>query len=171
MAKTQIKDEYSNKAYGTITESAANTLTFAEIPTNVDVMSKLAWVIHRIEWYLSVTQMTKLAAADDLIQVALTSSAQLSSLGLSSPAVVDLLEVALLFSTAVAYTEVPNPRIRDFSAMPGGGIIIAPRPLYLAIKGTSLATALTASARIHYTRRELQAEEYLELVDFYRIVG
>lgn len=164
------KDNYSNKAYGSVTESAANTLTFAEIQTNVEVFSKIAWILHRIEWYISATQMTKLAAADDIIQAALTSSNQITSLSLGNPAVIDLMELALLFSTAVAYTEVPNPRVRDFSWMPGGGIIISPRPLYLAAKGTSLATALTISARLYFTVKELSADEYLELVDFYRIV-
>jgi hypothetical protein len=163
-------DSYANKAYGVVTESAANTLTFAEIQTNVEVFSKIAWVVHRIEWYIAATQMTKLAAADDVIQAALVSSNSISALSLGAPAVIDLLELALLFSTAVAYTEVPNPRIRDFTQLPGGGIIVAPRPLYLAVKGTSLATALTVAARIHFTVKELAADEYLELVDFYRIV-
>lgn len=171
MAIQGLTDRYTNKAYGTVTESAANTLTFSEIQTNEQVFSKRAWIISRIEWYLSGSQYTKLAAADDVISLALTSTNQIASLSLASAGVIDLLEVGLLFSTAVAYTMLQNPIIRDFSSLPGGGIIIAPRPLYLAAKGTSLATAVTASMRFLFQVTELKADEYLELVDFYRIVG
>jgi len=63
------------------------------------------------------------------------------------------------------------PFVRDFSGLPGGGLIIAPRPLFVAVKGNSLATAVTASLRAYFTVINLSADEYLELVDFYRIVG
>lgn len=164
-------DVYSNKFYGTVTESAANTLTFAEIQTNIEIFSKMAWILHRLEWFLEGVQFNKLLASDDVIAMALVGSNSLSSLALNWPGVIDLLNLQIggwgTPATAYPYS---TPFIRDFSQLPGGGIIVAPRPLYLAVKGTSLASALTVSIRGYFTMKELKADEYLELVDFYRIV-
>lgn len=167
--KTQ--DKYSNKFYGTCTETAANTLTFAEIQTNVNIFDKVAWVLARLEWYLPPATRALFAATDDIITCALTSSNTISSLGLDSPSVIDLFEFAGILSTAVGFETMMSPIVRDFSTLPGGGIIMAPRPLYVALKGTSVASAATARVRGYFTMKELSADEYLELVDFYRIVS
>lgn len=164
-------DAYVNKFYGSAVESAANTLTYAEVSTNVEVFSKIAWVIHRLEWFLEGTQFNKLLASDDVIQMALVATNSLTSLSLTYAAVIDLLNLQIggWGAPANAYPY-STPFIRDFSTLPGGGLIIAPRPLYVAVKGTSLASALTVSVRGYFTIKELKADEYLELIDFYRIV-
>jgi hypothetical protein len=163
---------YANKAYGVVTESAANTLTFAQIQTNVSTFDKIAWVVHSLEWYIPVAELNKLAAADDIIQLALVASSSISSLLLNNPGVIDLFEISLSFATSVGFARREQPYVRSFATLPSGGIIISPAPIYLAVKGTSLATALVNMAcRIYYTTREMSADEYLELVDFYRITG
>ncbi len=164
-------DSFANKMYGAVTESGANTLTFAEINTNVSVFDKAAFILHRLEWFIPSTDVDKIIAAADKITCALTSSQNTVTLGLDNPAVIDLLEVAIAVQTGVGYTQNVMPFIRDFSNLPGGGLIIAPRPLFLAVKGTSLASAVHAECRAYFTVKSLSADEYLELVDFYRIVG
>lgn len=163
-------DKFANKFYGQVVESAANTLTFAEIPTNVDVFSKKAWILHKLEWYFSAAQRILLATTADIIQAALCSSDKLSSLDLSSAGVIDLMEISMQGVPANGLMQFLAPIERDFSKLPGGGLIISPRPLYLAIKGTDLAAAVTVAARGYFTAVDLNADEYLELVDFYRIV-
>lgn len=163
-------DKFANKFYGRVVESAANTLTFAEIQTNVDVFSKKAWILHKLEWFFGSTERSKLDATDDVITAALTSSNQLSSLSLDNAGVIDLFEISVDFGTAVGFEQFISPIARDFTPLPGGGLIIAPRPLYLAVKGTSLANALTVAVRGYFTALDLTADDYLELVDFYRIV-
>lgn len=163
-------DVFANKAYATVTESGANTLTFSEIQTNVSVFEKMAWIIHRIEWYLSYATQALLIDAADTLQLALTASQSISSLALNSPSVIDLYEQYKFLATAVGYHFSEMPIIRDFTALPGGGLIVAPRPLYIAAKGTGLASAATGSCRFYFTVKQLKADEYLELVDFYRIV-
>ena len=165
-----VKDVYANKGYGSVTESGANTLTFSEIQTNVNIFDKLAWVIHRIEWYVSQASWILMAAAADEIHMALTASNTIADLGLEIPAVIDLLELSRHEATAVGFLFNTIPLIRDFSNLPGQGLIIAPRPLYLAIRGVSLATPATAECRFYFTQKVLKADEYLELIDFYRIV-
>jgi len=163
-------DLFANKFYGSVVESAANTLTFAEIQTNVDVFSKKAWVLHKLEWYFGPTGFNYLDAADDVISAALVSSNKMDALTLDDAGVIDLLELNINFITGVGFSVLELPISRSFADMPGGGLIIAPRPLYLAVKGTSLAGAVTMSARGYFTAMDLNADEYLELVDFYRIV-
>lgn len=167
----QVKDSFANKFYGSVTESAANTLTFSEIQTNISVMDKVAWVIHRLEWYLTPAQIALIADDQDAIQMALVSSQQITALGLDNPAVIDMQQISKGQATAVGYTIRTIPFTRGFESLPGGGLIIAPRPLFIAIKGTGLASAGGVSVRGYYTARELKADEYLELVDYYRIVS
>lgn len=164
-------DAFANKFFAECTESAANTLTFQELGTAVDVFSKRAWVLHRLEYQIPAPLMSYFAASDDKIAIALTSSNKMSSLLLADPAVIDLLDIKPEFATAVGFQIRVEPFIRDFSSLPGGGLIIAPRPLYLAIKGTSLAGATQVRCRGYYTQMDLAADEYLELVDFYRILA
>lgn len=163
-------DAYANKFYGTVTESGASTLTFAEIPTNVDVFTKRAWILHRLEWYTNPDNRSLLLASDDAIKIALTSSDKLTALGLDTAGVIDLLELDVVFKTAVGIAPFEQPLKRDFTELPGGGLIIAPRPLYIAVQGVSIAAAVTASVRGYFTSVDLSADEYIELVDFYRIV-
>ena len=163
-------DKFANKMYGTVTESAANTLTYAEIKTNVSVFDKAAWILHRLEWYLAATEIDKLLGLGDSITMALTSSSTPAALALADSAVIDLCTLNHKDLTAVGFSDYTTPFIRDFSNLPGGGLIIAPRPLYLAAKGVSLASAVTVQLRGYFTIMNLSADEYIELVDFYRIV-
>ncbi len=163
MAK-QTKDRYVNTAFGSVTESAANTLTFNEIQTSISIFEKVAWIISRIEWYLPTATLALLAAADDLFDMALTASNNISSLALNAAAVIDL-------NTFQNGNVAPSwPMVRDFSQLPGGGKIIAPRPLYVALKGTSVASAGSVQCRISFLQMVLTPDEYIELIDFYRIV-
>jgi hypothetical protein len=166
----QQKDQYANKFYGTVTESAANTLTFSEIPTNVDIFSKQAWILHRLDWYIPAASRDLILANLDEIMVALTNSNKVSTITPDNPSVIDLYKLGGHFSTGVGYNYRDEPLIRDFTALPGGGLIIAPRPLFIAIQGVSLATAATGAVRGYFTQKVLSADEYLELVDFYKIV-
>ena len=170
MATNTKTDKFANQAYGTVTETGANTLTFSEIQTHVDVFSKQAWIIQRIQWYLTQTQTNKILDTADSIALALTCSNKASSLSLQDPALIDLLEFQIIGVIAAGLNLVRMPLTRDFETLPGGGIIITPRPLYIAAQGTSLASAITASARIYFTQVTLPTEQYWELVEARRMV-
>jgi hypothetical protein len=165
------KDTFANKFYGAVTETAANTLTFSEIQTNTNVFSKLAWVISRLEWYVPQSSVLEIAANADTIEVALVASDNISTLGLDNAAVIDVLRIGIQAPTdTTAMVKRDFPVVRDWTGMPGGGLIISPRPLYIAIQGTSLANPVSGQVRGYFTAKELKADEYLELVDFYRLV-
>jgi len=165
-------DKFSNLMYGTVTESAASTLTFAEINTNVSVWEKRAFVLHRLEWNIAPAFLTtNILDGGDIIDLALTNSQQITSLTPDNPAVIDRMTVGLKYASAVGGELVVQPWHRDFTGLPGGGLLIAPRPLFLAVKCTNIANACTVTLRARFTVIELTADEYLELVDFYRIVS
>jgi len=164
------KDKYANKFYGKVTESAANTLTFAEIQTNVSVFDKMAWVLHRLEFYIPKASFDLVTNTADVLDVALTGSENISSLELDNPAVIDRFHLFMKEATSVGFQFFQQPIIRDFNNMPGGGLIVSPRPLFLAAEGVSLASPATVEVRGYFTTVALSADEYLELVDFYRIV-
>lgn len=164
-------DKYANKFYGSVVESAANTLTFDEIPTNIDIFSKAAWVLERLEWFIDQTYINYIGVADDKIQCALTASENISTLALSEPALIDLFELSVyVFGTPATAELVFQPFQRDFTSMNGGGLLVSPRPLFLAVKGTSLANPVTVSCRGYYRQLVLTPAEYLDLVDFYRLL-
>ena len=164
------KDLYVNKGYGSATESAAGVLTFSEIRTNVSIFEKVAWVIQRVEWYLNQATYGLMLDGSDHIEIAMVASSAIASLGLEMPAVIDLLDIQRVQATNVGFNFQLMPIIRDFSNLPGGGLIIAPRPLFVAIEGISLATPASVECRFYFTQKVLKADEYLELIDFYRIV-
>ncbi len=172
MGKQAYKDLFSNIAYATVTESAADTLTFAEIQTGVAVHQKVAWVINRILWYLTPASQALVTAAADSLSMALVLNNKVDDLAdLSDPAIVDVLTLmTVLFGTAASGERLFAPILRDFSGLPGGGLIITPKPLYIAAKGVSLGVPSTCSCRIFYTIKELAADEFWELVQASRIV-
>jgi hypothetical protein len=166
-----VLDHYANKMYGQVVESAANTLTFEEINTNISYFSRQAFVLHRLEWYPAPTSLSVLGGAGDYFECALTSSNKITMLNLDDPGVIDLLTITQNFQSGVGFFIKPFPIIREFTDLPGGGLIINPRPLYLAVKGTSLASALTINLRAYFTVVELNSDQYVEMLDFYRILG
>jgi hypothetical protein len=165
-----IADNYANKFFGQATESAANTLTFAEINTGQNIFDKRAWILHRIEWYFTKENWAALIDGADALQAALVSSNQITSLNANSAMCIDLAEISIRHQTAVGFGNLVSPYIRDFSTLPGGGLIISARPLYVAVQGASLAAAQTVRVRGYFSQIDMTPSDYLDLLDFYRLV-
>lgn len=170
MAKARI-DKYVNTAYAEVTETGTNTLTFKQIDTGVSIFEKTAWIIHRIYWYFNRTQIAKLVASSDSIAVAVTLSNKMTDLELDDISVVDMLELLLFIKGTPASANVYQvPWVRDFTNLPGGGLIVPPRPIYVAVRGYGLSNAVTVAARVLFTHKELAPDEYWELVEATRII-
>lgn len=163
-------DQFANKFYGTVTESGANTLTFGQINTAISIFAKQAWIIHALEWYISIANLANLVETADSLNCALVSSDKINALGLDNPAVIDLLKIQLLLRSSVGYSFEDMPIRRSFNDMPGGGIVVAPQSLFVAAQGVAANGACTVAVRGYFTQIDLSADEYIELVDFYRIV-
>lgn len=172
MAKTKRElDRFANRIYASATETVAGTLVFSEINTNMSIFDKQAFVLHRLEYYPRTEDLNLMVSNADYIEYSLTASNTLSSLDLSNPAVIDVHRIGCWFSTAVGHEATFQPFSRDFTGLPGGGLICAPRPLYLAVRGVSLAAVVSVTMRAYFSILEMTAEDYLDLVDFYRVLA
>jgi len=164
------KDVYPNIVYASVVESAANTLTFTKIETGYGGLQKTAWIIHRIEWFLGIGIRSLVIDNSDAIDCALVTSNLISALDLSQAALIDLYEFKTFEKSAVGFRCFDDPITRNFADLPGGGRIVLPYPLYLAVKGVSLASAVTVKARIFFTERELGDADWMELVQQTRLL-
>lgn len=169
---TSESDQFVNMAYASVAESAAGTLTFSELNTGIAIFEKVAWIVHRIDWIIMPAYQNLILAEADSISFALCCSNSLSSLTPSRVAVIDYGYIGLdLFGTPANAYMFHVPIIHDFSTLPGGGIIVPPNPLYVAIQGASLASVVLGACRIFFTIKTLEAEEYWELVQARQLVG
>lgn len=165
-------DKWANIGAITVTESAANTLTFQKLESGVSLFEKVAWVIHRIE-YRFTASMTVFADEGDILNVALTANNNMTDItDISNPGIIDFRRFQK-FEDGTPATSFFwwFPCVVDFSTLPGGGLIVPPNPLYLAGHGTGLASASTTKCRFYYTTQELKPDEYWELVEARRVIA
>lgn len=165
MAKTKM-DNYVNIFDVTVTESAANTLTFEEMNVGLNVFDKVGLVISRIEinWEVASQYMV---AAGDVVRFAITQSDQITGIGYGQRAVIWQWAIR----SPGANVEPLQNISADFSTLPGGGLLITPRPVFVALESGSIATALTAYFRIYFTVLSLQPSEYFELLESRQYFG
>lgn len=173
MAK-KVQDNFANMASMTLIESAANTLTYKKLETSIGTFDKIAWVIHRIEYMLYMNS-TCWNSTDDSVSVALMVGNQRTSIvdqgTFIDPTIIDYFRAARNdFGAAASGFLMQLPFVKDFTSLPGGGLIIPPAPVYGAVHGVGLATAGGCIMRLYYTVKELSTEEYWELVEARRLL-
>lgn len=169
-------DKFANRFCVQATEAIAGTIKFFEVPTYVDAFSHKAFLMHRLEYLVSITDTAALVGAGDMIACALCSANNITSIigsinYLAEPGLIDLMQLQFeLRGAAASFQMREAPIMHDFTQLPGGGILVPARGLYVAIQGASLAAACQCVVRGWFTQVELKADEYLELVDAYRII-
>lgn len=164
-----MADKYVQRMFGQVIESAANTLTYSQIQTGIQTFSKKAFLVHRVEWWTGDDNL--LGDDDDYIQMALMVSNKPTGISRSDPAVIDMFELHLVANGAPATAEILQiPYVHDFSTLPGGGLLIPGYPIFVAVEGVSLASAVTVSMLVFFTIIDLKTEEYLELVEATRML-
>lgn len=162
MAKSKLTDRYSNRAYGTVTMSAANTLTFTAITFGVGLFQGMAILLHRIKWSPTMASLREIVAATDSLTFALTTSNRITALTDSNdPGVVDWVRMV---GIAANIEQVKEPIISDYTMLPSGGKLIPANPLYLAAYTLGAAAASEVRAELEFTFVELEAADYLELI-------
>jgi hypothetical protein len=164
-------DTFANQAVITATESAANTLTFKKLETGVSLFDKVAWIIHRIEYFFFMNA-TNWNGADDNLSMAIVAANNLTALSLTDPNVLDLFQVSRQdYGTAASMVPGFRPTVKDFATLPGGGLITVPNPIYGAVQGSGLVAAQTVYIKFFYSVLELKVEQYWELVEARRIIA
>lgn len=161
MAKTAGAELFANRALTTMTMSAANTLTYSQVRFTTGLVEKVALVIHRIDFIPTGTSVREIVAATDSMTLAFTMSNAMTTLYAWDPRVLAMIEVT---GIGVAVERYLTPLSMDFSSFPGGGILIPPNPIYLAMTTSGAAAASAANACMWFSYRQLTDADYLELI-------
>lgn len=167
----EVKDQYANQAYLKVVESAANTLTYEKLLTGISIFEKVGWVISRID-YLFTLLASNFAAEADRVEFGLSTSDALSTISMANSPCIDFNRVTRNdFGTAASGFLNKTPYAKDFSGLPGGGLLVPPNPLYIWVAGNALGAAVTVEARMFYTVKQLKTEDYWELVEIRHMIG
>ena len=149
-----------------------NTLEFQEINVGLNIFDKVGLIIHKLEYEVSTATIAGLTATGDIYELGLVSSNQIANMAFDQRGLIHKVEwVTLAFGTAATMTFFASPRVFDFSTLPGGGLLIPPKPLYLGINSASVAVLGVGFVRIYFTIKPLKDADYFELLETYRFYG
>lgn len=164
MAKKRL-DVYPNRLIKNVTMGAANTLTFEQIRFGVGLFSGVALIIHRVEYFPALATVRELVAVADNLQFGLSNRSDLNSL---NPINLNILDhnriVPMMVGAVVSLSLEHYPVVKDFSVLPGGGLIIPTNPLFLGIMSTGFTGAAEVDIVLYYTFKQMTDSDYLELV-------
>lgn len=170
MAVTSKRDQRVNFAAILVTESAANTQTSKKFDFPYSVMDKMALNISRVEYWIGNTQLN--GTGDQTVYALTTASTVVSMENQADPTIIDSMRtIRIDTGTAANSTFRDMPLVKDFSNLPGGGLLVAPAPLYAMIQSTGAAAAEGFWMKIFYTYISLSTDEYWELVESRRIIS
>lgn len=172
MAKMTSKDVFAQYLYMSVTMSAANTLTFAQVSIGMSLFEFAAMVICRIDYEPAQATIQELTGGADLLDVAITGSNTITTLDQKQNEVYDSLKAKTYVSgTPGVSAPVFEPIVHDFSGMPGGGILVPAQTIYIGMATSGFSAAGVCNARVWYTVKEMQASDYIELVQRLRVLG
>lgn len=170
--KSSKVDQYANIAAIQVAESVADTIAFAKFAFPFSIMDKMALIISRIEYIFS--SLTPLNSGGDyvIMGLAVSNSSGIDLTVPNDPQIVDTMRVDRYdLGTAATGTFRDSPVVKDFSSLPGGGLLVAPNPLYAAIDSNGANSVCGGWLRAYYTYLELTTDEYWQLVESRRIIS
>jgi hypothetical protein len=171
MAGKAKTDTFANFAAVKVQESAAATQTSVKYAFPFSIMDKMALIISRIEYWLPSFVMINTSA--DIFYCAVTASAAVIDIAnQADPLIIDsMATVRTDYGAAASGILTQTPFIKDFSALPGGGLITAPSPLYGMVQGVGTTPAALCFIKLFYTYIELATDEYWQLVESRRVIS
>lgn len=173
MAKGTKADQFVNRAFIDVVQSAANTITFQELHSGVAMFEKVGWVLNRLEYDIPMAAVALMTASGDTITLGVSRSDQIAVMSRDDARVLDARVFGVVYHGTPAnamFTERPT-MVSDFADLPGGGLLIPGAPIFLGCDSTGLATPATVSVTIYYTMIKLVPAQYWELVEAMQIVS
>lgn len=165
------KDVFANIIAQRVTETAANTLTFAEIATGIGLTQGVGLILDKLEWdpKTAALAVANFNADADEIEVALTSSNALADLTGFNDRRILIKDGIYMHNGAAAISQqiMQKPFVKCFDIP----LIVATPKLYLAVKSTGMAAANTIDFRLYFRYVDLKIEEYLELAESFVLTG
>jgi hypothetical protein len=164
-------DKFANIAAIQVTEAVAGTTAYAKFNFPYSVMDKMALLISRIEYLpLSVSNLN--SSTDNVIIGLIAASAIVDIGNQADPVLLDSTRLIRNdLGAAATGALLQFPFVKDFSSLPGGGILVAPSPLCATIQSNGAAGVMNAWVKFFYTAVSLSTDEYWELVESRRIIS
>ena len=168
-----LRDRFANIMTFTVTESAAGTVTFAEVITNVGIdsarRSGVAILIDEIDYYIDIGTLSLMTTDGDDVIAAITISNNVPTLhAMNDRRILDGITITRQdYGVAAGGGLVVQPFVKQFFPP----LIMAERSIYLGATGVGLATPATVSARIFYRTHQITAEEFVEIAEVFRLVS
>lgn len=164
-------DSRPNLAAIKITEAVAGTLAYAKFAFPFSIMDKMGILIHRLEYWVDSLSLLSSATATLFMGLA-QASAIVNIQNQDDPAIVDSVSFQRLdYGVAGSAEIVQNPYVKDFSSLPGDGILVAPSPLTGMILSSGAAGVTHGWLRMYYTYMQLSTEDYWQLVESRRVIS
>lgn len=171
MAAKMKTDTFANLAAVFPVEASAGTAVYTKYAFPFSIMDKMGLIINRIEYW--PTNLNNLNSSTDAVTGGLSISSSITDLSdQSNPAIVDSFRFQRIdIGTAASGLFVSEAFVKDFSALPGGGLLVAPNPLYGFVQSTNAGGVMGCWIKLFYTYMELTADEYWQLVESRRIIS
>ena len=171
MAVKKASDRYSNLASIAVTEASAGVQASAKFAFPFSIMDKMGLLISRIEyWWEGFGALN--SSGDRCIAAIATASSLADISKQSDPQMIDSCQLAMSYYGTPATAQLfGQPFIKDFSDLPGGGILVAPNPLYALVQDIGAGSVMGVQIRMWYTYMEMSADEYWQLVESRRIIS
>lgn len=173
MGKVSAKDVYAQRMYLEVTTvaGAENDLTWARVNVGMAIFEYAAFILHRVEFDMPRGAFQELIAATDEVQLAVSGSNSLTSISARFPQIYALFRASAWISTAVSSLPFIRPWPKDFTGLPGGGLIIPAQDVFFGVDCDGFASTYTFSCAVDYSVKQLQAADYLELAQSYRVLS
>lgn len=170
-APKKVIDRFANVAALNLYESATTTQTSAKFSFPFSIMDKMGLLISRIEYWWE--GWGGLNSTTDRVIVALTAAAAVTNItNQADPLIIDSASFGRWDAgTPATAALLELPFVKDFSSLPGQGILVAPNPLYVMIQGIGTAAPMGVNVKIFYTYMELGTDEYWQLVESRRVIS
>lgn len=170
MAKGKATDKFANIAALLVNETVAGTTAYGKFAFPFSILDKVGLLINRIEY--SFSSLNQLDTSTDSVWAALIAANSIADItDITNPLIVDNTRLQRIdLGVAASGFFIQLPYIKDFSSMPGGGILVAPAPLSIAVKSDGAGGVMGVAVKVFYTYMELSTEEYWELVESRRII-
>lgn len=168
-----LRDMFANIMTFDVTETAAGTLTFGSVETNVGIDSNrrtgVAVLIDQIDYFVHRGAATLLLDESDEITYGITISNGVTNMrDMSDRRILhsDSLFVHDVGTAASSHLWLAKQTNQFFPPL-----IMAERQIFLGVVSSSLASAAQVRARIYYRTTQITSEQFVEIAEVFRLVS
>jgi len=166
-------DRFCN-IYKNYVQADTATVAFTEWPTGYKLKDGYAFLLHQIDYQFNITGMNaaSLLASKSLV-MGLGTNNQITLAQMIANTDDSIIDRYLLLHTEgqvgtlanVRYGHFCEARSKDFTNLPGGGLLFAPSKLYLFVGNDTLGVTIQGFFKLFWTMLKIDSATYQELYE------